>query len=77
MSNSGNVDPGVEKDVPNAGAGTDQHVSGAAETGTFTTDRAPTGNTPADGSTNAGINETRANRVDTADERETSEGSRQ
>jgi hypothetical protein len=24
----------------------DQHVSGAAETGTFTTDQAPTGDTP-------------------------------
>jgi hypothetical protein len=67
MSNSGNVDPGVEKDVPNAGASTDQHVSGTAETGTFTTDRAPTADTPADGSTNAGIN---AHRVDTAAGRE-------
>jgi len=55
MSNSGNVDPGVEKDVPNAGASTDQHVSGTAETGTFTTDQAPTGDTPAHGSTNVGI----------------------
>jgi hypothetical protein len=64
MSNSGNVDPGVEKDVPNAGASTDQHVSGAAETGTFTTDQAPTGDTPADGSTNAGINANHANRAD-------------
>jgi hypothetical protein len=72
MSNSGNVDPGEAKDVPLAGASTDQHVSGGAETGTFTTDRAPTGDTPADGSTNAGINATRANRVGTAADEETS-----
>lgn len=63
MSNSGNVDPGVAKDARNAGASTDQHVSGTAETGTFTTDQAPTGDTPAHGSSNAGIN---ANQVDTA-----------
>jgi len=62
MSNSGDVDPDEEKVVPGAGSGTDQYVSGAAETGTFTTDEAPTADTPADGSTNAGINVTGANR---------------
>jgi hypothetical protein len=60
MSNSGNVDPGVEKDVPGAGSGTDQHVSGAAETGTFITDQAPTADTPAHGRTDAGITSTGA-----------------
>jgi hypothetical protein len=55
MSNSGNVDPGEEKDVPGAGSSTDQHISGAAETGTFTTDEAPTGDTPAHGRSDDGI----------------------
>ncbi len=58
MSNSGNVDPGEEKDIPGAGSSTDQHVSGAAETGTFTTDQAPTGDTPAHGSSDTGITST-------------------
>ncbi|MEU8813278.1 hypothetical protein [Actinoplanes sp. NPDC048796] len=43
------------------GASTDQHVTGVEETGEFTTDKPPTDTTPADGSTNAGINETSAN----------------
>jgi hypothetical protein len=55
MSNSGNVDPGEEKDIPGAGSSTDQHVSGAAETGTVTTDQAPTGDTPAHGSSDTEI----------------------
>jgi hypothetical protein len=49
----------------NAGSSTDQHVTGAPETGTFTTDKAPTADTPVHGSSNAGINVTRANRVST------------
>jgi hypothetical protein len=67
MSNSGNVDPGAQKDVSMAGSSTDQHVSGAAETGTFTTDQAPTDDTPSHGSSNAGINATRANRTESPD----------
>jgi hypothetical protein len=55
MSNSGNVDPGQEKDIPGAGSSTDQHVSGAAETGSFTTDQPPTGDTPSHGSSDTGI----------------------
>ncbi|MFF5079007.1 hypothetical protein ACFY36_18285 [Actinoplanes sp. NPDC000266] len=43
------------------GASTDQHVDDKEEAGEFTTDKPPTDTTPADGSTNAGINETRAN----------------
>ena len=50
MSISGNVDPGEEKDIPGAGSSTDQHISGAAETGTFTTDKAPPAGTQAHGS---------------------------
>ncbi|BCJ48026.1 hypothetical protein GCM10010168_23850 [Actinoplanes ianthinogenes] len=45
-----------------AGASTDQHISGPQEQGTFTTDEPPTATTPADGSSNAGINRLRANR---------------
>lgn len=47
----------------NAGAGTDQYVSGLEETGEFTTDKAPTSDTPP-GASNAGINAQHANRVD-------------
>ncbi|XVV10619.1 hypothetical protein ACQP2X_38120 [Actinoplanes sp. CA-131856] len=43
------------------GASTDQHVTGVEETGEFTTDKPPTDTTPADGSTNVGVNETKAN----------------
>jgi hypothetical protein len=46
----------------NAGASTDQHVTGADEPGEFTTDQPPRADTPADGSGNAGINDTKANR---------------
>jgi hypothetical protein len=46
----------------NAGASADQHITGRDEDGTFQTDRAPTAATPADGSSNAGINEHKANR---------------
>ncbi|MBB4742641.1 hypothetical protein BJY16_006100 [Actinoplanes octamycinicus] len=45
-----------------AGASTDQHTSGHREQGTFQTDEPPTSATPADGSTNAGINQHHANR---------------
>jgi hypothetical protein len=71
MSKNGNENRGGPEDVPNAGSSTDQQVTGSAETGTFTTDRAPTGNTPAHGSNNAGVNATRANRVDPDGEPET------
>ncbi|HEY0000146.1 MAG TPA: hypothetical protein VGB74_06815 [Actinoplanes sp.] len=71
MSNSGNVDPGEEKDVRHAGSSTDQHVSGNAETGTFTTDQAPTADTPAHGSSNAGINKVGGNRVEDIEEPDT------
>jgi len=47
-----------------AGAGTDQHISGLEEEGTFQTDEPPTSTTPANGSSNQGINKVHANRED-------------
>ena len=40
-----------------AGSSTDQHITGEPETAQFPTDAEPTGDTPADGSSNAGINQ--------------------
>jgi hypothetical protein len=51
-----------------AGPSTDQHVTGSEETGSFITDKAPTADTPAHGSSNAGINEKAANRTDVTDD---------
>jgi hypothetical protein len=45
-----------------AGASTDQHVTGTGEEGEFLTDRPPTSKTPANGSSNKGINTTEANK---------------
>jgi hypothetical protein len=47
-----------------AGASTDQQVSGLEEEGTFLTDEPPTSKTPANGSSNQGINKLHANRED-------------
>ena len=52
----------------NAGPSTDQHITGGPEEGTFVTDEKP-GYTPANGSSNAGINETKANRQEPETER--------
>jgi hypothetical protein len=58
-----------QQDPPSqAGPSTAQHITGAPETGTFTTDLPPSGNTPADGSSNAGINANGGNRVEGDDE---------
>ncbi|MCU7730469.1 hypothetical protein ODJ79_42695 [Actinoplanes sp. KI2] len=46
-----------------AGGSTDQHISGLEEEGTFLTDEPPTF-TPANGSSNRGINKLHANRED-------------
>ncbi|MCO8269418.1 hypothetical protein M1L60_02300 [Actinoplanes sp. TRM 88003] len=48
-------------DSSNAGASTEQHVTGSPETDPFPTDQPPTADTPATGSSNKGINEHRAN----------------
>jgi hypothetical protein len=50
----------------NAGSLADQHITGAAETGTFITDETPTADTPAHGSSNIGVNATGANSPDDA-----------
>ncbi|HEY0530593.1 MAG TPA: hypothetical protein VGD29_03235 [Actinoplanes sp.] len=46
----------------NAGASTDQYITGRPETGDFIVDQPPTSTTPAQGSSNKGINDTRGNR---------------
>ena len=48
----------------NAGAATDQHITGHDESGTFLTDQPPTSATPATGSSNAGINKLRGNQAE-------------
>jgi hypothetical protein len=45
-----------------AGSIADEHITGKPEEGTFLTDQAPKGNTPAAGSSNQGINERHGNR---------------
>jgi hypothetical protein len=52
-----------DSEKTSAGPSTDQHITGRDEEGEFTTDKPPTSSTPADGSTNAGINQTKANRL--------------
>jgi hypothetical protein len=47
-----------------AGSSTDQHVTGRPETGEFLVDQPPVSTTPATGSSNKGVNTTRANRPD-------------
>jgi hypothetical protein len=68
MSSDAQAHPGDEDFVAEAGSSTDQHVTGAEETGTFITDQAPTGNTPAHGSSNEVFNKAGGNRVDAGDE---------
>ena len=47
-----------------SGSSTDQYVTGTEETGDFITDKPPTATTPATGSSNAGINASKANHPD-------------
>jgi hypothetical protein len=72
MNGRTSADVGAGKsDFPaNPGSSTDQHITGSPETGTFITDEPPTSDTPADGSSNAGINATRANRGQDGDSSE-------
>ena len=67
MSGSTRSGAGEDDAIADAGSSTEQHITGAAETGTFLTDRAPTAHTPAHGSSNAGVNEVGANRRDPDD----------
>ena len=48
-----------------AGPSTDQHITGKEETGQAIVDQPPTSTTPATGSSNKGINDTKANRAPT------------
>ena len=47
----------------NAGASTDQQITGMEETGDFIVDQPPTSTTPVHGSSNKGINDLKGNRV--------------
>ena len=64
MSSNAQPNAGEDDVIVDAGSSTDQHVTGAEETGTFITDQAPTGGTPAHGSSNAVFNKAGGNRVD-------------
>jgi hypothetical protein len=66
MSSSPTAGAGEDDIARGAGNNTDQHVTGPEETGTFLTDKAPTADTPAHGSSDAGVNATGANRTDFA-----------
>jgi hypothetical protein len=67
MTSSEHTGAGEDDSAAGFGSSTEQHITGSAETGTFITDEPPTGDTPAHGSNNAGINATGANRVQEAD----------
>ena len=62
MTSNAQTGTGEDGVVANAGSSTEQHVTGAEETGSFTEEEEPTGNTPAHGSSNAGINAVGGNR---------------
>lgn len=72
MSNGTPADPGSHE-AAGAGSSTDQHVTGADETGEFITDEEPTGGTPVHGSSNAGINQA-GGKPRVGDERDAAEG---
>jgi hypothetical protein len=63
MSSGTQSDAGRHDATGAVGSSTQQHVTGAAETGTFITDETPTGDTPAHGSSNAVFNDAGGNRV--------------
>jgi hypothetical protein len=54
--------------TPNAGAETDQHITGSPETDEFPTDAPPAGGAEAHGSSNKGINDRRGNRNEGEDD---------
>ncbi len=68
MASSAQSGTSGDDGTADAGSSTDQHVTGAAETGTFITDEAPTADTPVHGSSNAGFNAAGANRTDATDD---------
>jgi len=64
MSRSGYGTRMTDNEETVSGGSTDQHVSGLEEEGTFLTDQPPTSTTPANGSSNQGVNKLHANRQD-------------
>jgi len=68
MSSDAQPDPQPDtqrsESIENAGSSVDQHVTGTDETGEFVTGDEATGRTPSHGSSNAGVNQTKANRPD-------------
>ena len=56
MTSTSRENAGDDGYTPGAGSSSDQNVTGEPETGTFQTDTAPTADTPAHGSSNAGLN---------------------
>ena len=58
------TDKNRDDEADMAGASTDQHVTGKPETGESLVDQPPVSTTPATGSSNKGINTTKANRAD-------------
>jgi len=64
MSSDAQPDTPQSESTANAGSIADQHVTGAEETGEFVTGDEATGRTPSHGSSNAGVNQTKANRPD-------------
>ena len=66
-SNDARTGAGQDDYPESRGSSTGQHITGAPEPGTFAEDEPPTAGTPADGSSNAGINQTGANRPGRSD----------
>ncbi len=69
MSSTARTGSSDDDSTIDAGSSTDQHITGYPETGTFTTEEAPTADTPIHGSSNAGLNKA-ANRDDAPQFRE-------
>jgi hypothetical protein len=64
MSSPARTGNGDDDSTVGVGSSTEQHITGLPETGTFSEDQAPTGDTPVHGSSNAGQNRA-ADRHDT------------
>jgi hypothetical protein len=63
MTTEDSRDDVTETKTETAGASTDQHITGSEETGRPIVDEPPTSATPSQGSSNKGINDTKANRA--------------
>jgi hypothetical protein len=56
MTSRAQAGRGEDDVIPDAGSGSDQHITGSTETGDFITDKEPAADTPAHGSGNTGVN---------------------